>query len=163
MRPVFGLLVGLLASACSGVGAPVPVSGDTGILEGEWEGTYSSDQSGRSGHIFFWLDTGTDTARGEVVMYPPSAQGISAPFDRSGPPEIDRPRSEVLNIRFIRAEGGIVNGRLEPYRDPQCGCQLTTVFRGILKGDTLSGSFRSWHEEMQRWTEGTWHTVRKAK
>jgi hypothetical protein len=69
----------------------------------------------------------------------------------------------VLHIRFVRAEGGIVNGRLEPYRDPQCGCQLTTVFRGMLKGDTLSGSFRSWHEEMQRWTEGTWRTVRKAK
>ena len=57
----------LLAAACVYHGTPVPVTGDTRTLEGEWEGTYSSEQTGRSGSILFHLKAGTDSAWGDVL------------------------------------------------------------------------------------------------
>jgi len=60
----------LLAGACTYHGTPVPVVGDTRSLSGEWEGTYSSEQTGRSGSIMFHLKAGTDSAWGDVLMIP---------------------------------------------------------------------------------------------
>lgn len=153
------LLAGLVA--CGVVQDPVPIAGETGELAGEWEGQYWGTQSGRTGSIFFRLDPGADTARGDVVMYPIGTNVVNAPWDPAAPPEATRPRAEVLPITFVWARGGEVWGRLNPYRDPDCGCLLTTTFRGTLVGDTLRGTFSSWHEEMARRTEGEWRVVRR--
>jgi hypothetical protein len=152
----------LLAGACVGVQPPVPVSGDVASLTGEWEGTYSSAQSGRRGNIFFRLEAGRDTARGDIVMYPVGYPVATAPWDPSNPADPNRPSAEVLTITFVQAVAGTVTGRLDPYRDPQCGCSLTTTFIGKLQGDTLSGTFTSWHQEMQKRVEGEWNALRKS-
>jgi hypothetical protein len=151
----------LLAGACVGVQNPVPVTGDVAALTGEWEGTYSSAQSGRRGNIFFRLEAGRDTARGDIVMYPVDYPVATAPWDPSNPADPNRPHAEILTITFVQAVAGTVTGRLDPYRDPQCGCSLTTTFIGKLQGDTLSGTFTSWHQEMQRRTEGEWKAIRR--
>jgi hypothetical protein len=52
--------------------------------------------------------------------------------------------AEVLTIRFVQMESGLVTGRLEPYVDPDCGNVHTTTFYGEVKdGRTISGSFVS--------------------
>ena len=157
------VLLALAAAGCTGVTNPVPVSGDVAALRGEWEGTYSSLQSGRTGSIYFRLEGGTDTARGDVIMNPLDPPGVSAPRDPSESLDPSRPRPEILTITFVRATAGTVSGRLDAYRDPQCGCRLTTTFTGELRGDTLSGRFSSWHEEMQHRTEGHWKVIRKPR
>jgi len=155
------LLAGSAVLACGGPSTPVPVRGDIAGLEGQWVGDYSSRESGRSGSIVFTLTAGSDTAQGDVIMVPsdlrmrgpavPGEMGVASPR---------APRSELLTIKFVAASRGTVQGELNPYRDPDCGCLLTTVFTGTLDGDRLSGTYRSWHEETGHVVEGVWQVER---
>ncbi len=161
MRAMTGMFaLSVAAAGCGAYRNPVPVAGEIASLQGEWQGEYTGRQSGRTGSIFFRLLAGSDTAYGDVVMYPLGTSVSRPPWDATGPVDPNRPRAELLRITFVWAEQGIVSGRLDPYRDPDCGCLLTTTFRGTLTGDTLSGRFASWHEEMAHRTEGTWRAVR---
>jgi hypothetical protein len=138
------LLLGL--GACAPVLSTTPVQGGTvaiSRLEGEWTGEYSSTETGRSGAIYFRLRAGADTAEGDVIMSPSQgasanvAEGRTAPTPPSGAPE------PVLTIRFVAIGGDEVSGALDPYRDPQCGCALSTTFRGTLRDDVIEGTFHS--------------------
>ena len=61
------------------------------------------------------------------------------PHPRSGSM---RPSSELLTIAFARIQGGPVSGKLDPYRDPGCGCIVNTTFTGLLRdSSTLEGTF----------------------
>lgn len=148
--------------ACSWIGSPVPVSGEVAALAGEWMGDYWSDESGRRGAIVFQLEAGADTARGEVIMNPGSFHPAmpSDPGTRHTIP--DRPPA-ALRISFVRVGTGVVAGRLDPYRDPDCGCLLSTEFIGRLKADTLVGTFTSYHQEMSNTVRGEWRAVRSAR
>jgi hypothetical protein len=129
------LLAAGLVWSCGGGGAPatpVPVSGarpDLNALEGEWSGDYSSEESGRSGTIVFKLKGGTTSATGDVTMNAKTAQPDSAST------------AQPIAIRFVSIEGGRVQGKLDPYIEPTCKCQLTTVFDGRLDGSTLAGTY----------------------
>ena len=63
-----------LVTACAAAHQPsVPIAGSTrdmAALAGQWEGSYSSAATGRSGSISFTLSTGTDSAFGDVIMIP---------------------------------------------------------------------------------------------
>ena len=118
---------------------PVPVSGeftDMSALAGEWSGEYSSAETGRSGSILFRLTAGTDSATGDVVMHAmtggPRGNDPSQPGAAPTPPQ-------VLSIRFVHIQGGRVSGKLDPYIEPTCNCQLVTVFEGRLNGTKLEG------------------------
>src|SRR5688572_25015203 len=96
------LLAGL--GACAPVVSTTPVHGDAiaiSRLDGEWNGEYSSTETGRSGAIYFRLRAGADTAEGDVIMSPSQgasanvAEGRTAPTPPSGAPE------PVLTIRFV--------------------------------------------------------------
>src|SRR5437867_4755794 len=102
-------------AACAAPSTPVPVVGapsDVAQLAGEWEGQYSSVETGRSGSIFFHIASGADSSHGDVLMDPavlglrraagdPSAVGQPAP----------RP-GQAIGITFVRVAGGRVSGRL---------------------------------------------------
>ena len=155
---------GLLAlTACSGSQSPVPMVGrqaDISLLAGEWLGEYSSVESGRSGSIVFNLTAGSDTATGDVVMTPQFVnRGPANPSGQTTP--MPAPRS--IQIKFVRVSGGQVSGALDPYTDPNCGCQLHTTFIGRLVGDTLSGTYTSRHVETQEVQKGRWRVVRKTQ
>lgn len=48
----------------------------------------------------------------------------------------------VLKISFIRKEGLKVAGNLDPFRDPECACQVTTTFEGAFTdSNPIEGSF----------------------
>ena len=71
--------------------------------------------------------------------------------------------SEVLTIRFVRMEGSHLVGTLDTYRDPDCGCELTTTFRGqFTDAGTITGTFTSTGSAMGHLpSSGRW-TVRRT-
>jgi hypothetical protein len=65
-----------------------------------------------------------------------------------------------LTIRFVSAANGMVSGRLDPYNDPECGCQVETVFEGRIAGDTIEGRYTSRRSGTTTQT-GEWKVTRK--
>lgn len=133
----------LLLGGCASAPPAIPVaavSGETEVLVGEWNGDYAGTPSGRQGTIHFVLRSGSDSAYGEVLMVPAGYNAPRTPEEMSE--HIRRPLPQVLSIAFVHVERGTFTGRLEPYRDPECGCPLTTVFTGSLSGpDEIRGTF----------------------
>ena len=107
---------------------------DLNPLVGQWRGSYTNPAAGRSGTIAFTLRAGESSASGNVIMIPNSAHdslAVDAALARS-----------VLKISFIRKEGRKVAGKLDPFRDPECACQVTTTFEGAFTDkNTIEGSF----------------------
>lgn len=158
-----------LLAACKSLPTPVPVIGarsDMSVLVGDWSGEYTSPETGRSGSISFTLQADKDTAIGSVVMVPkPQNQQVAA-----GAP-VERPTvmssatqkpGELLTIRFVRLEGSQILGTLDPYRDPDCGCQLATTFRGEFKdATTIEGTFNTAGSGMEHLpSSGRWKVTR---
>jgi hypothetical protein len=139
------------------VGAPADLS----ALAGEWDGTYEADHGFRHGSIDFHLRAGSDTAFGDVLMIPRGWDRPVEPEERAGAAARDVRVPRPLTIRFVRVTGGEISGELDRYRDPECGCLLRTLFRGSLKGDTLSGRYESLHEGGESPATGRWRAVRR--
>ena len=116
--------LGLLLLACSAPRqAPVPLVGaarDVAALEGQWDGSYSSAATGRSGSISFTLTATGDSAFGDVVMIP---RGLGRPLqawnNAAAPADAAPPRPAVLTINFVRVAAGHVTGTLAPYATPR--------------------------------------------
>ena len=162
-----GIRIASLAAAlaaCAAPSPPVPVVGappDVAQLAGEWEGQYSSVETGRSGSIFFHIAAGTDSSHGDVLM-DPAVIGLRR--SAGDPAAVGQPAvrpGQAIGITFVRVAGGRVSGRLDPYTDPDCTCPLYTTFEGALKGDTLSGTYSSHHETGGYTQRGDWRVVRK--
>ena len=137
-----------LLGACASHPTPVHVVGSPSeltILAGTWEGEYGSAETGRSGSISFTLKAGTDTAFGDVVMVP-RALAPSPNDARSAVPSFPT-TPQVLPIAFVRIASHEVSGTLDPYKSPDCGCTLSTLFRGTIKGDRLEGTFTTTHSD----------------
>ena len=148
-----------IGGACMPLLSNTRVRGDRASIEqlvGQWEGTYSSAETGRSGIITFVLRAGTDTAQGDVIMSPhvDNAQQADRGVEAGRSPQ---PISQVLTIRFVRAAGNDVLGVLDSYPDPVCGCSLETRFRGRLSGDEIKGEFETRSSEIfHRASGGVW-------
>lgn len=165
---VYSLAIGAILVGCASQQRLVPVVGaeaDLAQLQGEWEGEYSSAETGRSGSIVFHLTALRDSAHGDVVMVPPRwGRGLDAgpgvpPSARETAPQ----PPQVLTISFVRVAGGggQVSGALAPYTDPVCGCLLLTTFVGQLKGDVLEGTYSSRHQQTGEIQMGRWRVTRK--
>ncbi len=153
-------------AACAGYPPPVPVSGsasDLGALAGQWDGEYSSVETGRSGSITFRLVAGTDSAFGDVIMVPRGQAQAIRPAPREGPQAAGMagPQPEALTIRFVRVTGGTVSGVLAPYTDPECGCIVRTTFTGRLAGSRIEGDFTSVHLDHNVTRRGRWSAERR--
>ena len=139
-RITVGLALVALAAGCTWHGTPVPVVGNVGLLEGEWEGTYDSEQTGRTGSILFTLKAGTDSAYGDVLMIPAHAEEMTPPTGAQMSQSI-RKMPHVLRISFVRCEEGAVSGRLDPYEDPDTHERISTTFEGRITGNQFQGTF----------------------
>lgn len=160
------LAITCLLAACAARQAPVPLVGppsDIEALVGEWAGNYLSTETGRSGSISFTLAAGGDTAYGGVIMIPRGQGRPLEPWHGEVASGAERPRPEGLTISFVRVTGTEVSGVLAPYRDPECGCALSTRFIAWLKGDTIQGAYFSHHERSEAEAHGLWKVVRKAR
>src|SRR5216110_34558 len=108
-----GLVLAVVAAACSSARPPVPMVGqarDVAALAGAWAGEYSSAQSGRSGSISFTLRAQGDSAFGDVVMIPTGLNRALAPWAGQSVGSQAGTRSEVLTIRFVRVVHDTVSG-----------------------------------------------------
>jgi hypothetical protein len=160
------LLTALSLGACSSTTSPappVPVSGssaDLSALAGRWEGTYGSEATGRSGSIVFELQPGEKVARGDVLMIPGDGSGAEA---ARVPSETIHGMPQVLTISFVSAEGGVLKGTINPYRDPRCDCEVQTTFVGRLSGETIEGTFTTTPSSGGTITTGHWTMSRQKK
>ena len=150
-------------TSCASTPKPIPVSGssaDVSQLAGEWSGEYHGQGGGRSGLISFKLSAGADSASGDVLMFPRQRAHEPSPSttQQHGMPGPNPPQG--LTIRFVRATGGQVTGRLDPYTDPECSCQATTIFEGKVQGDAISGHYTV-HREGSSTLNGDWKVSRK--
>jgi hypothetical protein len=161
------LVLLVLLSGCGGPNQPVPVIGaspDIASLEGEWDGWYRADVSDRHGSIDFHLRAGADTALGDVVMVPEGWRDPVKPARSTAVESGDvAPAPSLLRIRFVRVSNGQVSGQLEPYQDPECGCELTATFTGRLSGDSLSGRYTTIHAHGGPAVAGKWGAVRTRR
>lgn len=141
--------------------APLPIEGARAELAGVWRGTYESRDTGRFGDIVFALPAEGDAAAGEVVMVP---RGRSVTVLREG----DRwrwdgaTRPDVLTVRFVRIAADSLRGELDPYLDPDCGCEVRTVFEGRIEGDQITGPFESLMASGYE-ARGTWSVTRRSR
>jgi hypothetical protein len=161
-RIVFAAAV--LGAACTPVIMKTPVGGPvTAVsrLAGDWQGDYSSAASNRRGLISFHLRVGADTAEGDVIMQSRPDGDQSAPNAPSSSFDAMRTTDEALSIRFVFVSENEVSGVLNPYRDPVCGCTLTTTFHGTIAGDVIEGTFHSEGSGISHLpTDGRWRVKR---
>lgn len=162
----FVIVAALSGAACTPVIMKTPVSGsrpEVSRLVGEWQGDYSSVESGRRGLIAFRLRAGADTAEGDVMMQSRLESEPSAPNATAIPWDVVRTTQQPLSIRFVFVSNTEVSGVLDPYRDPDCGCTLTTTFRGTINGDVIEGTFHSEGSGMGHLPQnGQWRVKRRA-
>jgi hypothetical protein len=138
------LLSAALLGACRYQPTPVVLQGtaaDIAALAGNWDGEYYGDEGGRSGTITFKVVAGSDTTFGDVMMAPAMGQPVRAADVASKEHVMHSASPELLRITFVRVAGGLVEGALEPYIAPDCQCEVRTVFRGLVKGETIEGRF----------------------
>ena len=163
-RTVLAAVGLLMCSGCASVAPKTPVRGEPvalARLHGDWEGTYESTDSDRSGVISFRLRAGTDTAQGEVLMTPHVRSTYSTP-DIPVTSRFEQHVVRALTIRFVYVEDDEVLGLLDPYDDPVCGCTLTTRFRGRISADVIEGSYRSdFSNDLYRHQTGKWRVQRR--
>jgi hypothetical protein len=154
-------------ASCAGNPPPVPVfasRADWEILAGRWRGSYTSSTPNRRGVIDFTLSAGDEQAFGDVVMF---AEGTRVPY-RPYPPgdprlaHIDAAYTQVLAIKFVRAEQGQITGTIASYWDPDRNCQATATFLGKVQAHAIEGTFTSACEDGVRQLRGTWHVTRQA-
>jgi hypothetical protein len=158
----------LIASvaACAGNPPPVPVfasRADWEILGGHWSGSYTTNPAGRRGLIEFTLSAGEEQASGDVLMI---AEGARVPY-RPYPPgdlrtgHVDAPYTQLLTIRFVRADRGQISGTIASYWDPDRTCQATAVFYGTAQARVIEGTFTSICEDGIRELRGEWRVTRQ--
>lgn len=152
-------IVALLGAGCIWHGTPIPLVGDARMLQGDWEGTYVNQQSGRTGSIMFQLKAGTDSAYGDIVMVPNQAEE-AGPVRMTPVRGSYRMQPRVLRISFIQCGGREVTGMLDPYQDPETGERVFTTFVGRLTGDELEGTFSSAYPGSAHRLAGTWSVKR---
>ena len=153
------LALWLLACASAPPPPPVPVAGETAALAamaGEWRGEYWSADTGRRGTIRFTLDAAGVDAHGDVWMYPVEPHRPTVGNEAPGESHAVQP----VEIRFVKVSGGGVRGKLEPYRDPGCGCTVSTTFEGTVDGDRIEGTYTTSAGLLHRTTTGNWEVDR---
>ena len=164
VRTALTAILAVTAASCASSPSPVRLLADPvamSALVGEWQGAYSSVQTGRSGSIVFNLRSTADTAYGDVVMTPRKGARFAVAADRPVPGPGAPAINQVLTIRFVRMQGNRVAGILDPYDDPDCACRLQTTFIGLFDGGSrIEGTFESRGSMDHPLSTGKWEVAR---
>ncbi|HEU4935585.1 MAG TPA: hypothetical protein VFT39_03960 [Vicinamibacterales bacterium] len=161
---IIAMMIGSGACAANPPLVPVFASrADWEILAGRWTGSYTTSAANRRGLIEFTLSASDEQASGDVLMI---AEGTRIPYrpyppgdPRQGP--IDASYTQLLTIRFVRAEQGRISGTIASYWDPDRRCQATATFLGAAWSRAIEGTFTSICEDGVRQLRGTWRVTRQ--
>ena len=163
------LMVGLTLTATTACGlAMQPVRfearpADWETLSGDWRGDYTISGGDRRGSIMFRLTAATHEAFGDVLMIPDRAgwpyRGSPSAGQGAGRPHRDE--TQLLTIRFVAADQGMVRGSMDPYWDPDRDCRALASFVGSIDGDVIAGPFISVCEDGVRTLNGRWRVTRR--
>lgn len=129
-------------AACGGGASEVAIKGndvELASLAGDWTGNYKGTESGREGPVTFSLQVGSHTADGTVLM------GGTSP----------------LKISFVALAHGQISGKIDPYTDPSCQCQVQTEFTGTRDHNEISGDFKTTVIGKPIEQHGVWNVKRK--
>lgn len=140
----------LLLVGCASSVKTVEVKGkvdDRVKLAGKWKGHYRGLDSGRKGTVEFKLDATRHYAFGHVLMYPTKAPASAA---------------KPLQIKFVEVHKGEISGKIDPYVDPRCKCEVQTEFVGELRGNAIHGRFTTHIAALHAKQTGTWVVYRQA-
>src|SRR5437773_10842284 len=111
-RTLYAALAALVTACGAARQPPVPLAGsprDVAALAGQWEGSYSSAATGRSGSISFTLSAGTDSAFGDVIMIP---RGWGRPLQAWNGPASAGTHARPLNAVFTISLGQVIGRRV---------------------------------------------------
>ncbi len=139
----------LLTACASSTQPPVRVKGgdvDLMRVAGKWYGVYEGIDSGRKGTIHFELYRGTRVAEGKVIM-------------NADKPEL----AKKLKIRFVSVGDDKIRGKIGPYEDPGCQCQVETEFVGRIGKDKIAGEFITDIVGKDITQKGRWSVIRKEQ
>jgi hypothetical protein len=164
---VVAIAVATIASAACVANPPLvrvfASRADWEILAGRWRGSYTTSAANRRGLIDFTLSASDEQASGDVLMI---AEGTRVPYrpyppgdPHSGP--IDAAYTQLLTIKFVRAEQGRINGTIASYWDPDRNCQASATFVGTAQSDAMEGTFTSTCEDGVRLISGKWQVTRR--
>lgn len=167
VRSAVLMTLAVILAACSSAPPPPPVSVDANpkdlnAMAGNWSGDYFSGATGRTGSIRFSLNAEQGALYGTVLMFPQGRSSAMEPANRQASPSQAPRGGQPLSVRFIMIEDGVVSGTLEPYKDPDCDCFLSTTFTGRVRGDVIEGSFVSHGGPGHGIQDGRWKVTRKA-
>ncbi len=159
------MAVALLIAGCRYTPTPVVLHaspGDVIALAGTWEGTYEGRESERVGTITFTIESGKDTAYGDVLMEAAPRHRFIAADVSTGEHRFHSRAPDVLRITWVGLHRGYIEGALEPYIAPDCQCTVKTVFTGSVNddGDVITGEFVTTGASVRQ--TGTW-TIRKTR
>jgi hypothetical protein len=154
---IAGSILSVVVCSCA---PPPPITligarADIESLAGDWSGTYESRDTRREGSIWFSLSAGAEQAKGDVVMTPIGSRDSYARA-RS---EFEPRGSKILTITFLVVGDRVVEGTLDSYWDPDCGCTARTSFTGSLSGNAIVGEFVT-HFVSGRVAHGRWSVTR---
>lgn len=168
VRSAVLMALAVILAACSSAPPPPAVSVDANpkdlsSMAGDWSGEYFSGDTGRTGSIRLNLNPEEGAVSGTVLMFPKGRSSAMEPANRQASPSTSAPRGgQPLSIRFIMIEDGVVSGTLEPYKDPDCDCFLSTTFTGRVHGDVIQGTFVSHGGPGRTTQDGRWKVTRKS-
>jgi len=161
------LAVALLGSGCTLTMRPVAFAGtpaDWEALAGDWRGDYRTNAYDRHGAIAFKLVASTRQASGEVLMM---SDRYGWPYvgipPGPGMPPSSEPRTDLLTVRFVQANRGMISGTMDAYWDPDRRCRASALFLGSVDADVIKGTFTSMCEDQFRRSTGRWKVERKRQ
>jgi hypothetical protein len=156
-------LIAIVTLAGCASASVIPLRGritDWPALAGEWDGSYGGADARHSGTLWFRLVAGEDHAHGDVQMSATGAEPYTqfppGVWPRAQPVE----RVHFIPIRFVRVDGDLIEGQLEPYWDPDSADHASTAFRGKLTDGRIDGVFVTRYSD-GRQGHGQWRAVRR--
>jgi hypothetical protein len=112
-------------------------------LAGDWRGEYWMRDFDRHGQIAFRLSASHQDASGDVLMISDRFGWPYHSYPGPGPWREPYQRTQLLTIRFVRAEDGRIAGRMDTYWDPDRRCDAVASFRGSRDGNAIYGTVSS--------------------
>jgi hypothetical protein len=160
------LVTALCGTGCSFAMRPVPFEAGAAEWErlaGDWRGEYTINGHDRHGLIAFRLNAGAREAAGDVLMIPERFAWPSGPIWADQPGMRGAPgATQLLSIRFVGADAGMIRGTMAPYWDPDRQCRAFASFLGSMDGAAIRGSFVTVCEDGVRSLTGRWHVTREG-